>query len=123
MKIPKRVRRDYELYSQTEKKLGRVGKQVKKIPSDPNGKSALEAFKLLDCQGIVAPCREAEELERILWGKASLNWHIQNWAAGFLEGTLFPYEINNDFPWLPDWAWEAMWNQIRRSVHSTKQRQ
>lgn len=82
----------------------------KVVVSDSNGKSAKECFYLWDSKGLITPCREAEELEKILRCKGAINFNIKMWAEdrgkGFL-GKLEFDEIIKEYKLL-DWMINAV---------------
>ena len=56
---------------------------------DPNGPDAKRCFHKFDSTGKLVPCSEPELLSRLLLTKASVNFHIKQWAQGRNDGT-FP---------------------------------
>lgn len=89
------------------------------VVEDPGGVSALEAFDAKDSRGKDMPCREGDLLRRVLRAKGSLNLQIKQWAEGVSEGLFLIDEFVDDFPWLPDWVWNAVFNQAKKR-HSVK---
>ena len=86
---------------------------------DAHGKSATEAFFLIDSTGKNYPTKEPKLLNELLLCKASVNFHIKQWAEGRAEGTMPKYELFGEgetlewetkiikhkyFYWLPKWA-------------------
>jgi len=110
-RISDAVRRDFQFALECERKLGGMCG----FEDWPDGDaSALEAFKKYDCEGKKIGCDDAD-IVRAMRGKASLNWHIKNWAIGIAEGLFLAKEFKEAHPWLPDWAWSAM-EETRKSL-------
>jgi len=104
-RISEAVRRDFDFSLLCEARLGGMGTCV----AWPRGdQSALEAFKRYDCEGKVVGCAEPQAMVRAVRGKASLNWHISEWAAGIRERLFALSEFKVAHPWLPQWVWQTI---------------
>lgn len=53
-------------------------------------------------------------LKLALDGKKILNWHIEQWAIGISEGTMFAWEIKDYLFSLPDWVCDALNRQVNK---------
>lgn len=89
-KYSENFERDYKFYLENIKNFtfcGTLNPSHKAIP-DKNGKTAKEAFFLIDSTGKNNPTCEPDLLNQLLLCKASVNFHIKQWAEGRAEGTL-----------------------------------
>lgn len=99
--------------------MGVMGEQPY-VLEHPQGYSAVEAFAFKDSHGKNVPCREPDLLRDVLGAKGYLNMTIKMWAEGVAELLFVPREFQIDYPWLPDWVWNAVTQQaikIRKSKH------
>jgi len=104
-RISKAVKRDFDFALQCESKLGGMGACV----DWPQGDVApLRVFKRYDCEGKIVGCSDPAVMVRAVRGKASLNWHISEWAQGIKEGLFRLSEFKQAHPWLPDWVWGSV---------------
>lgn len=112
--------RDYKFYFENIKHFNFCGTFTPKFEAieDANGKTAKEVFFLIDSTGKNYPTCESKLLNELLTCKASVNFHIKQWAEGRADGTLPFYEFAGDgetlewkvemvkhkyFGWLPNW--------------------
>src|SRR5574343_1051794 len=65
------------------------------IPSD-SGKTAKDVFYDIDSKGKNSPCCEPELLNKVLLCKASVNFHIKQWAEGRADSTLPRHEFSGN---------------------------
>lgn len=89
-KYSENFERDYRFYLDNIARFTFCGTMYPKftaIPAD-GGKTAKEAFFLIDSTGRNQPTCEPELLDALLTCKASVNFHIKQWAEGRAEGTM-----------------------------------
>ncbi len=55
---------------------------------------------------------EPKFLKMALDGKKILNWHIEQWAEGIVEGTFIAWEFRELLFALPDWVCESLDKQV-----------
>ena len=82
--------RDYKFYFENIKHFNFCGTLIPKFEAieDANGKTAKEVFYLIDSTGKNYPTCESKLLNELLTCKASVNFHIKQWAEGRADGTL-----------------------------------
>lgn len=137
--------RDYKFYLENISHFKFCGTLTPKFTaiSDPKGKSAKEAFYLIDSTGKNYPTFESQILDDILTCKASVNFHIKQWAEGRADGTLpfsefagdgetLEWKLENDEPipiyhksmairyGFPDWVIRAVEQQKIKLIESDK---
>ena len=112
--------RDNKFYFENIKHFNFCGTLTPKFEAieDINGKTAKEVFYLIDSTGKNYPTCEPKLLNKLLMCKASVNFHIKQWAEGRADGTLPFCEFAGDgealewkieiikhkyFGWLPNW--------------------
>lgn len=90
--------RDYSFYLNNIQHFTFCGTMIPKFKaiSEATGKTAKDVFYSIDSNGKNIPCREPELLDNLLLCKASVNFHIKQWAEGRVDGTLPYYELNGD---------------------------
>lgn len=49
-------------------------------------------------------------------GKRKLNWQIKQWAEGARDGTVPLFELQEAYPQLPTWVWQAVERQAQRKI-------
>ena len=104
-KVSDAVRRDFEFALQCERELGGMGS----VADWPTGEaSSVMAFKRYDCEGKKVGCADQGEIVRAIRGKASLNWHIKEWASGIRDELFVVEEFRKAHPWLPEWVWAVV---------------
>jgi len=113
--------RDNKFYFENIKHFNFCGTLTPKFEAieDINGKTAKEVFYLIDSTGKNYPTCEPKLLNELLMCKASVNFHIKQWAEGRADGTLPFCEFAGDsevlewkiemikhkyFGWLPNWS-------------------
>ena len=113
--------RDNKFYLENIKHFNFCGTLTPKFEAieDVNGKTAKEVFYLIDSTGKNYPTCEPKLLNELLICKASVNFHIKQWAEGRADGTLpfsefagnsetleWKIEIvkHKYFGWLPNWT-------------------
>jgi len=113
--------RDNKFYFENIKHFNFCGTLTPKFEAieDVNGKTAKEVFYLIDSTGKNYPTCEPKLLNELLMCKASVNFHIKQWAEGRADGTLPFCEFASDsevlewkiemikhkyFGWLPNWS-------------------
>jgi hypothetical protein len=113
--------RDNKFYFENIKHFNFCGTLTPKFEAieDVNGKNAKEVFYLIDSTGKNYPTCEPKLLNELLMCKASVNFHIKQWAEGRADGTLPFSEFAGDgealewkieivkhkyFGWLPNWT-------------------
>ena len=117
MKVSRKVRHNFELYLLVYERMQVMGVEQEVIEEHKDGYSAIEAFAFKDSHGKNVPCKEPDLLKDVLCAKGYLNLHIKMWAEGVAEYLFLIEEFQSDYPWLPDWVWEAVKRQsikIRR---------
>lgn len=89
-KYSENFERDFKFYLDNIKNFQFCGTLIPKFEaiSDVNGKKAKEVFYSIDTLGKNIPCCEPELLNQLLMCKASINFHIKQWAEGRADGTL-----------------------------------
>ena len=110
-------RKDYDFYIANMHKFTFFGDwlDAKQFKNDDNGKTADLAFKALDSQGKVIPCKETDLLKKVMTCKKSINFHIKTWAEGFIDfGEDVEYYMQ-EFINPPEWIRVALVNQIRKN--------
>jgi len=100
----------FDLYLRCDKEFDPIG-HLQKFPVVDDGVTAKKAFKSFDGQGKLLSTTEPDLLARVLRGKASLNLNIKLWAEGISEGVFCIIEFQEDYPWLPEWVWNAVKGQ------------
>ena len=112
--------RDYKFYYENIKHFNFCGTLTPKFKAieDVNGKTAKEVFYLIDSTGKNYSTCEPKLLNELLTCKASVNFHIKQWAEGRADGTLPYHEFAGNgetleweveitkhkyFGWLPNW--------------------
>lgn len=92
MKYSKNFERDYTFYYNNRRIFTFCGTLIPKHVAvyDKNGKPAKEVFHAIESTGKNQPTSEPELLNQLLTCKASVNFHIKQWAEGRADGTL-PY--------------------------------
>lgn len=82
--------RDYKFYFENIKHFHFCGTLTPKFEAiaDDKGKTAKEVFYLIDSTGKNHPTCEPKLLNELLTCKASVNFHIKQWAEGRADGTL-----------------------------------
>jgi hypothetical protein len=109
MRISRKVRKDFEFYTECYNTFSGAGWiPPVRVVCDPDGRTALEAFALLDSRGVTTETREPGRLRRTLAGKALINWHITNWAEGIRGGLFCLGEFQEEFSHLPERVWGAV---------------
>lgn len=113
--------RDYKFYYENRHVFTFCGTLTPKhvAISSEQGKSAKEVFYLIDSTGKNHPTNEPKLLNELLNCKASVNFHIKQWAEGRADGTLPKYEFCGEgetlqwdvkmvkhkyLYWLPNWV-------------------
>ena len=111
-KIKKKICDSFDTYIQCSKIFKFSGSyHGHQVLWDEGGVSALKAFNALDSMGFDAPCNQPYLLMKALDGKAALNLTIRLWASGIKDGLFLLEEFRQDYPWLPNWVWNAVANQ------------
>ncbi len=89
-KYSENFERDYKFYFDNIEHFNFCGTSIPKFKAitDENGKSAKEVFYSIDSEGKNIPTSEPDLLDKLLMCKASVNFHIKQWAEGRAEGTL-----------------------------------
>lgn len=92
------------------------------FPESPNGLSAIECLYIYDTYGRKEPCRELQKMKEVLNGKSGLNFQIQQWSEGIVEGLFVKIEFMESYPWLPQWVWNSLTNEVfkRRKQNNAK---
>jgi len=107
----KKLKKLVGLYLKCAKVLNFSAHELPEVEFSENGLPLLEAFAEFDDNGNLKPTRNCKALQLALYGKACLNFHIQLWAEGIEVGII---ELMENFPWLPDWVFEAVIAQQKK---------
>lgn len=111
-KVSKKIQQSFNIYIKSSKIFKFSGSyHGNQVLWDENGVDAVKAFNALDSMGFDAPCNQPYLLMKALDGKAALNLIIRQWAAGIKDGLFLLKEFQDDYPWLPQWVWDAVENQ------------
>ena len=86
------------------------------FPYDENGVNGYHAFQAYDGGGKILSTFEPEEARQAYIGKSNLSFHTEIWRQGIAEGTLFILELEEDFPYLPDFVFEELRNTKKRFI-------
>lgn len=91
------------------------------MPIPKGDRPTIEGFRIWESAGKIVPVLQPQLLRAAIRGKALLNLQIKMWAsmiADRLHIAGYAYvaamellELRRDFPWLPQWLWEALWKQ------------
>lgn len=132
MKYSNNYERDYNFYLNNIPYFQFCGTLTPKHKaiSDINGKTAKNVFYSIDTYGKNIPCCEPTLLNQLLLCKASVNFHIKQWAESRADGTLPYFEFAGEgttLEWskgipihcltikqtyqLPDWVIKAVEHQ------------
>lgn len=87
---------------------------TKQIVWNPEGYSGRECFKIWDSEGRLTSTREPYIMFQVMSGKKLLNFNIEQWALGINDGICCAGELQEEFPWLPDWVWDSVRGQLYR---------
>lgn len=88
-----------------------------RIAASPTGATAERAWKALDGQGKIIPCREPERLIKAMRSKKSWNLQIKEWAADLSTGWILTREELDEYTaGLPEWIKRATLKQATRLV-------
>jgi hypothetical protein len=119
MRFSKRFEEDCAWYLKFKDKFTFAGSIFNQalIEYSETGKSAKECFYIRDSTGRIEPTSEPELLKQIYICKASINLHINMWAAAIAENTLFTSELQ-DFELLL-WMKDALYKQFLKSNPNT----
>jgi len=107
---------DYQFYKRHMNKFNFCGSadDETKFKEDANGINAKQAFKWLDSNGIIMPCREVSLLRSVMRCKASINFHIKMWVEGFYDMCQPIEDYLHSFDNPPDWVRISFENQKRK---------
>ena len=118
--------RDNKFYFENIKHFNFCGTLTPKFEAieDINGKTAKEVFYLIDSTGKNHPTCEPKLLNDLLMCKASVNFHIKQWAEGRADGSLPFCEFAG---WTENqWWWKQFYGRVEymvtRHAHNVKQR-
>jgi len=106
-----------KLYLRCHKTLQFCGEEIT-VKSAPDGVDSITAFIAYDSEGKILSCKEGKEAERfrkVLFGKKALNLHITAlWGPAAYACTIPIIELMDDYPWMPEWVWDAVRGQIKK---------
>lgn len=107
--------RDYTFYFANLDRFDFSGSPPPTVEHDPQGPDAKRCFHVYDSTGKLRACREPELLQRLLLTKASVNFHIKQWAQGRSDGTFPGIEFAEylDSINAPEWVHVAVRRQQR----------
>jgi hypothetical protein len=119
VRVRPRSLRDFESYLKWCRNWCRIKPlfnpfQIDKLPRGIT--SALQAYVNFDGRGVVVPCKQPRLLRAVLEGKNLLNFQIKQWAEGYWDcgGGGYYEELQSEYPYLPEWVWEALVNQAQQ---------
>ena len=142
MKVSRRSRRAFDLYVRVYNTMGGCEAarwpESWEIVADPNGESAAAAFMRWEStpwrkhalasqspaqQSAIAngthrlrlrlPCYEPHLLHKACQGKQILGFQIGQWETGIVDGVSCVGELQDSFPWMPEWVWSSLRGQVR----------
>jgi hypothetical protein len=104
--------RDFWLYLIWARRRGVIPKDY---PLTSRGKiDTIYAFAQFEDRGETTTPKHPRVLRAVLRGKAQLNLQIKEWAQGWFDcggRWWFDNELKPEFPWMPEWVWEAVERQ------------
>lgn len=103
--------RDFTAYLKWFRHWRQVGYELRPVPGPRGVSSALDAFIDYDARGRKpGGTRQPRTFAAVLRGKELLNLQIREWARGYAEcgGLMWMLDCVRDFPYLPNWVWEAV---------------
>lgn len=113
MRISQTARENFEFLLHTD--LDMIGQGTKAdacVIDSPEGKSSLECWYMFDTHGQHIPCKEAEDLRKVLRAKASWNLQVKLWAQDVAYGMiLYQEELLSYCHQLPEWIFRATMQQ------------
>ena len=118
-KLKKNLIRDFHFYYKNRGKFQFFGGEIDLPP--------LGEYELLDCYmywegtGIVMPCKEPEELRKVIHCKKSVNFHIKMWVEGFDDFGMGVDEYLKSFIDPPDWVRTAFIGQLKKKFYEMLQ--
>jgi len=110
-KVTKKIIDLFDLYIECSRVFTFFGGSHDHMIWHEDGVTALQGFNAQDSMGLDVPCNQPFLLKKALDGKAGLNFQIKQWAEGIVDGISLLHELQRDFPWLPEWVWEAVVGQ------------
>lgn len=107
---------DFEFYLANSEKFVFFGSGLdeRDFNDSLTGKTAKEAFKFLDSEGKVIPCKEIDILKKVITCKKSINFNIKQWSEGYPEFGEPIETYINEFINPPAWVEKALRGSIDR---------
>ncbi len=109
---------DFQFFESSD--LGVIGAddaqaQLIRAAAAQDGATAESAWKALDGQGRIIPCREPERLIKAMRSKKSWNLQVREWATDLADGMLLSVaELAEYTAGAPEWIFRATINQAQR---------
>lgn len=111
MKISKKAKEKFEYFKQGQNSL-----TLEQILLDPNGYSALECFNSFESTGKYLPCKEPEELQKALNGKATHGISVNMLAEDFVGRILFCEDILSYPLWIQNEIYTAAEKYAKKTL-------
>ncbi len=108
--------RDVRFYFRNRRKFDFFGGIVDPPPFSRNGLDGIKAFWLFDTKGQLRPTKHPRLFVALVRTKKSVNWHIREWADGFLDMFEPIIYYLNEFTNPPAWVEMSLRKAIVRNV-------